>query len=228
LATATSIDKSNASYAGQALYTPLTLRAYDLLVYRINNPLLWHCSMDNVVGLYDRHVSARHLDVGVGSGRLLDECRFPFPSPQIALLDINPHSLAAASRRLARYSPQVHQGDVLEPWDLSAGSVDSVSMTYLLHCLPGDLREKAVVFEFAREALSPAGVMFGATVLGSGVEHTRLSRVALWGLNRRGAFSNLNDRRSDLEAALSATFEQHEIVIQGAVALFWGRTADAA
>jgi ubiquinone/menaquinone biosynthesis C-methylase UbiE len=224
--TATPIDKSNASYAGQAMYTSRSLRTYDFVVYRINNPLLWRCSMDDVLELYDRYASARHLDVGVGSGRLLDECRFPVPSPQIGLLDINPHSLAAASRRIARYSPEVHQGDVLEPWDLPAGSVDSVSMSYLLHCLPGDLPEKAVVFESARKVLSPGGVMFGATVLGSGVEHTRLSRMALRAFNRRGAFSNLNDRRSDLEAALSANFEQHEVVTKGAVALFWGRTAN--
>lgn len=223
-----SIDKSSASYAGQALYTPLTLRGYDFLAYRINTPLFWRCSVKDVLRLYERHVSARHLDVGVGSGGLLDKCGLPGDPPELDLLDANPHPLAAAARRLARYSPRVHQGDALAPWPLPARSVDSISIGYLLHCLPGDLVDKRVVFVNASEVLSSDGTLFGSTVLARGVKHTRRSRLALRGLNRRGVFSNLGDSLVDLEAALEGTFERSEIEVRGAVALFWGKGPKAA
>jgi SAM-dependent methyltransferase len=218
-----SIDKRSASYAGQAVYTPLTLRGYDLLTYRINTPLLWRCSVKDILRHYERHLSARHLDVGVGSGSLLDKCGLPGEAPELDLLDVNPHSLAAAARRLARYSPRVHQGDALAPWPLPAGSVDSISIGYLLHCLPGDLVDKRVVFANAGATLSRDGTLFGTTVLATGVRHTRRSRLALRGLNRRGVFSNAGDSSADLEAALEGTFEQSSIEVRGAVALFWGR-----
>jgi hypothetical protein len=218
-----SIDKRSASYAGQALYTPLSLRGYDFVAYRINTPLFWRCSVKDVLALYERHTSARHLDVGVGSGGLLDKCGLPGDPPRLDLLDVNPHSLAAAARRLERYSPRLHQGDALAPWPLPAGSVDSVSIGYLLHCLPGDLVDKRVVFAHASEALSEDGTLFGTTVLATGVKHTRRSRIALRGLNRRGVFSNSADSLVDLEADLEGTFEQSEIEVRGAVALFSGR-----
>lgn len=68
--------------AGHALYTERFLRVYDLLLYRVNSPLLWHCSLSRMLALYDEHVSARHLDVGVGVGILLDRCRFPSTQPE--------------------------------------------------------------------------------------------------------------------------------------------------
>jgi hypothetical protein len=223
-----STDERSAADEGQALYTPLTLRGYDLLTYRINTPLLWRCSVRDILRHYRRHTSARHLDVGVGSGGLLDRCGLPGDPPQLDLLDLNPYSLAAAAGRLARYSPRVHQGDALAPWPLAAGSVDSVSIGYLLHCLPGDLAAKRVVFANAGEALSSEGTLFGTTVLAGGVSHTRRSRLALRGLNRRGVFSNLDDSLADLEADLEGTFEQSEIEVRGAVALFSGRRPRAA
>ncbi len=101
------------------------------------------------------------------------------PAPQITLMDLNPNSLDAAARRLARYAPRTHRANVLDPWGLPQGSFDSVAMCHLLHCLPGAIPEKAVVFEHALGALAPGGVLFGATLLGEGVEHTWLARRAL-------------------------------------------------
>jgi SAM-dependent methyltransferase len=199
------------------------LKVYDAVVYRFNGPILWRCSKDRFLGLYDANVSARHLDVGVATGCLLDECRFPVPKPQVALMDLNENSLATAARRLARYEPDAHQADVLEPWGLDPASYDSIGMVNVLHCLPGAMPAKAVAFEHARAALAPGGVLFGATVLGKGVEHTRLSRMALKGMNRRGVFSNLEDSLEDLDAGLGHAFDTHEIRVQGAVGLFTAR-----
>ncbi len=147
--------------AGQALYTRSFLRAYDTLVYQVNSPLTWRCPKDRLIELYNRHVSGRHLDIGVATGVLLDECRFPTATPELRLMDLNPDALATASHRLRRYAPATHRANVLQPWGLPEGLVDSIGMAYLLHCLPGTLMDKAVVFKHARRVLRPGGTVFG-------------------------------------------------------------------
>ncbi len=42
----------------------------------------------------------------------------------------------------------------------------SISMFYLLHCLPGPPERKMAVFEHVREVLAPGGVVYGASILG--------------------------------------------------------------
>lgn len=214
------VDVSDPAYAGQAGYTRLTLPLYDAYVMRYTLPRLWRCPKDRILALYDENVRARHLDVGVASGYLIDRCRFPTESPEITLMDLNPSSLGYAARRLRRYSPRTHQANVLEPWGLPAGSFESVAMSNLLHCVPGTLPEKRAAFEYARDALTPGGTLFGATVLGTKADHSRRSRKVMERLNRKGGFSNLEDRLEDLEAELTETFPSHEIEMQGVVALF--------
>lgn len=208
------------AYAGQAGYTRLMLPFYDLFVMRYTLPVLWRCPKERIIELYEANVRARHLDIGVASGYLLDKCRFPSDSPEITLMDLNPNSLRFAARRLRRYAPRTHQANVLEPWGLPAGSFESVGMSNLLHCVPGTLRDKRVALEYARDALAPGGTLFGATVLGVEAEHTKRSRKAMERLNRKGTFSNLDDRREDLEAGLAEVFPRSEVEVQGVVALF--------
>lgn len=222
-ATLKGIDNAEPAYRGQAAYTARLLKVYDLFAYGINCRFLWRCPKSRFVEMYNSNVSLRHLDIGVATGALLDECRFPGAEPQITLMDLNPQSLGAAARRLARYSPGIHQANVLEPWGLPAGSFDSIAMTNLLHCLPGAMREKAVAFERAKAALAPGGVLFGATILGEGVQHTKLCRRALEVGNRRGVFSNLNDSLEALRAGLAAAFDSYEVDVQGAMGLFRAR-----
>jgi SAM-dependent methyltransferase len=217
------VEKTQSVYAGQAAYTPRMLKVYDAMVYRFNGPILWRCSKDRFLELYDTNVSAGHLDIGVATGCLLDECHFPVTEPQLTLMDLNRNSLDVAARRLARYEPSTHQANILEPWELQPGSYDSIGMVNVLHCVPGAMPEKAVAFEHARTALAPGGVLFGASVLGQGVKHTPLSRMALKGMNRRGVFSNLQDSLEDLDAGLARVFDSYEIDVQGAIALFTAR-----
>ena len=75
--------------AGQAIYTPKLLSIYDLLVLGLSNRFIWKCPTPRQLAHYDRHVSANHLDVGVGTGYFLDRCLFPVTAPRVALMDIN-------------------------------------------------------------------------------------------------------------------------------------------
>ncbi len=214
------VDEEDAAYGGQAGYTRRFLRVYDLFVFGYTLPVLWRCPKKHLRRLYDDNAGSRHLDIGVGSGYLIDKCDFPTDAPEITLMDMNPNSLRHAARRIRRYSPHAHQGNVLESWDLPEHAFDSIAMSNLLHCVPGTLRDKAVVFEHAQRALAPSGTLFGATVLGAEADHSKRSLKAIERLNRSGDFSNLDDRREDLEAGLSDAFSTYEVEIQGVVALF--------
>lgn len=214
------VETQSAVEAGQAGYTRKFLPFYDMFVFGYTMPVLWRCSKKRLRRLYDGNVGVRHLDIGVASGYLIDKCRFPTDAPEITLMDLNPNSLRYAARRLRRYSPTTHQANVLEPWGLPEQSFDSIAMSNLLHCVPGTLRDKAVVFDHAQRVLAPGGTVFGATVLGKDADHTKRSMKMTERLNKDGDFSNMGDRREDLEAALNERFVSHEVEIEGAVALF--------
>jgi SAM-dependent methyltransferase len=216
------LDRSDPAYPGQAVYTPRTLRAYDTVVVKLSNSLVWRCPARRILAQYNRHVSSAHLDVGPGTGYYLDRCHFPAESPDITLLDANADVLRYAARRLARYHPKTEAANVLQPTGLNPASFKSVALSYVLHCLPGDIDSKAVAFDNLIPLLQPGGVVFGTTILGEGVDHTRLGRALLRAYNRKGIFSNLHDNRHALQRALADRFSRHELNISGSVALFAG------
>ncbi|MDP6717418.1 MAG: hypothetical protein QGF59_02130, partial [Pirellulaceae bacterium] len=104
--------------AGQAIYTKATLRIYDFLVLGISNRWIWRCPTSRLLRMYNDDISANHLDVGVGTGYLLDHCRFPAERPRIGLLDLNATCLQTAAQRIARYQPMQFQANVLMPIEI--------------------------------------------------------------------------------------------------------------
>jgi SAM-dependent methyltransferase len=219
IATAERLPKSDPAYPGQADYTPGFLRVYDPLVLGVANRHVWRCPTDEVLRLYEEHVSGAHLDVGPGTGYYLDRCRLAQP-PSLTLLDINPDVLEVAATRLARLEPRVHQANVLEPIDLEPATFDSIALTHVLHCLPGTLADKGLVLDHLAALLRPGGTLFGSTILAQGVAHTPVSKALLRFLNGRGVFGNRYDDRDGLERCLAQRFAAHEIRIVGSVALF--------
>jgi len=210
--------------AGQAVYTPLVLALYDVFVLRFSCRVVWRCPRTQTLALYNCHVGARHLDVGVGTGYFLDRCEWPVAQPELTLLDLNPHSLNAAVKRTARYRPRVVQASVLDPIELGVLQFDSVAMNFLLHCLPGSAEQKAAtVAGNVRPYLAPGGVVFGSTILGRGVRHNLLGRTLMRTYNKRGIFSNLEDDAAGLERGLAAALGDVRIDVQGTVALFSAR-----
>jgi SAM-dependent methyltransferase len=218
-----SVERGDPAHAGQAIYSPAALRVYDAVVYGFNCPVLWRCPKSRLVEHYDANLSGRHLDIGVGTGALLDAARFPVAGPEISLMDLNPNSLAAAARRIERYSPRTHQANVLEDWRLEPGTYESVAMNHLLHCLPGSMAEKGVAFEHAHRALAPGGTLFGVTILGKGVPISPLARAVMGLSNQRGILHNWDDGQGELDAALGAVFPDREVRLRGTCALFRAR-----
>ena len=208
---------------GAAAYQARTLPFYDALVHGLSNRVAWRCPTPDLLELYARHVSDRHLDVGVGSGFFLDRCVFPTEQPRITLVDLSPAALEFTRQRIARYRPRTVLANALEPLALEDGPFRSIATMYLLHCLPGPLSVKARVFSVLGAHLAPDGVLFGATILGAGVSHSAAARALIGLYNRKGIFGNAGDSLEQLEAALAARFERHEVRVQGCVALFSAR-----
>ncbi len=208
--------------AGQAAYTPLVLKIYDGLVLGVSNRFLWRCPTAELRDLYADNLSARHLDVGVGTGYYLDKVRWPVAEPEITLLDLNPNSLEAAGKRIARYSPKTMTANVLEPLPTQA-RFDSVGLCYLLHCLPGSIPEKAIVFDHLLAVMSEGAVLFGATLLQGDAPRSRAAQALMNAYNRKGIFSNAEDRLQDLERELKRRFSEVRLRRQGAVAIFEAR-----
>ena len=209
---------------GAAIYGPVVLAAYDAFVLGFSNRCVWRCPTPRLLAHYDAHVSANHLDVGVGTGYFLDRCRFPAPDPALALLDLHPAALRWAGRRLRRYRPRAHLGDVLRPLELGGARFDSIGLNYVLHCLPGDLATKAAAFDHLAAVLNPGGVLFGATILGRGVPRNRLARALMTAYNRRGVFANVGDDAAGLERELGRRFRDLRVEVVGCVALFAARS----
>lgn len=206
--------------AGQAVYTPAVLRLYDAWVLGISNRWIWKCPTPRLLKHFNRHVSGNHLDAGVGTGYFLDRCRFPQAEPRVALLDLNPHALRTASRRIARYRPEVYQANVLEPLPSDIPPFDSISLNYVLHCLPGTMETKGRAIEHLRARLEPGGVVFGSTLLGQGVSGGPMARWLQNRYNARGIFCNATDDLDGLRSVLRGEFDEVELEVVGCAALF--------
>ncbi|HDS9360534.1 TPA: class I SAM-dependent methyltransferase [Enterobacter chengduensis] len=205
---------------GIKVYTPLALKLYDWWVLRISNRYAWQCQTDRyLVPHFRNNMKSNHLDVGVGTGFYLtyapDIC-------SVSLMDLNASSLDAATARVGKdriKASVLH--DVFNPYPAHLhNQFDSISMFYLLHCLPGTMQEKAPVIRHAADALTHDGVLFGATILGNEASHNAFGRKLMAVYNEKGIFSNRADGVEDLRAILSAAFDRVEITVKGKVALF--------
>lgn len=214
---------SEQTRAGQAIYTRRTLNLYDFVVLGVSNRWIWRCPTHLQLAHYDRHVSSRHLDIGVGTGYYLDKCRFPSSTPRLVLMDLNERSLAHAEARVARYRPAKLVRNVLESIDHQGEVFDSIGLNYLFHCLPGVFREKSVVFDNIRSLAAPGAKVFGATLLqGPDVPRSFAARRLMAFYNRKGVFTNRGDTLPELREALTIRFDRVEIQRIGCGALFSG------
>jgi SAM-dependent methyltransferase len=212
------MDPDDPAYAGQVDYTPRLLAIYDGIVLGFMARLVWRCPTPPVVDRYRRHLGRRHLDVGPGTGYFLDQAGLP-PDAEVTLLDPNPNVLAHASRRLAGMKVTTVEADVLKPLPVD-GAFDSAALNYVLHCLPGPQRDKAAAIKNVAAVLTPDGVLFGGTVLGTSEQHTPPARAVLWAFNRQGGFDNLGDTKEGLYEILEESFRRVEIDVVGSLAFF--------
>jgi SAM-dependent methyltransferase len=212
------MNRSDPSYKGQSGYNPLLLAIYDAWVLRFMAPTVWRSPIQPGIARYRRFLRHRHLDVGPGTGYFLEHAAPPVGT-EITLLDPNPHVLRHASKRLAAWHPVVVEADVMKPLPVERG-YDSAALSFVLHCLRAPMSNKAIAIRNIADVLSPEGVLFGGTVLGTAEPHTRAARAFLRAFNREGSFDNLGDTLDGVRSILEASFRSVDIVRSGSTALF--------
>jgi hypothetical protein len=212
-----------APWPGYASFSRALLRHYDNWVLGAVCRYAWRCPADQILVHYQRHLSGNHLEVGVGTGYFLANLSFPQGRLRLALLDMNANCLDFTAKRLARLQPERIQANVLAPIPCRLPGFDSIALNYVLHCLPGNMAYKAAAFGHLKALLNPGGTLFGATVLHEGSRRNPIARAAAGYLNARRIFSNRQDDRAGLEAALRTHFDTVEIDMVGAVARFAAR-----
>ena len=153
----------------------------------------------------------------------MDKCRFPKPQPRLVLMDLNHNSLNIAGKRLARYNPETYHRNVLEPFNLDIPPFDSVGIMNLLHCLPGDMKTKGVVFNNISEVLKPGGVVFGSSIMYKGMKRNPMISKILDMINRWGFMTNLEDTVEDLKESLDRYFKESSVKVIGYEVLFRAR-----
>jgi len=212
-----------ARFTSSSVYKPYLLSIYDLYVLRFSCRFAWRCPKSNILKLYEYFASDKHLEAGVGSGYFLDKYHWHNQTPDLTTFDINPNCLSFSAKRIKRFKPKMVEGDLMQPINLPKHSFKSISLNYVLHCIQGDLKQKAVIFDHLKELLAPSGVIFGATILNVGVQHNFLSRSLEKIYNKEGIFGNAQDSLQDLKTVLNNRFSDVDIKVIGAVALFSAR-----
>ncbi|CAG7950158.1 unnamed protein product [Penicillium olsonii] len=205
--------------AGAALYSPFILTFYDLWVLTLSNSFAWNCPTKSVqLPFFKRFIGKRHLDIGPGTGYYLANADIP-TSTQVTLLDLNAHSLEFAKQRLGRPDIETVQADVTQPIPVTQ-LYDSISVFFVIHCLPGPSQGKAQLFTNLKPLLSKDGVVYGTTILGKNVRHNWFGRILMMLYNGRGVFSNWDDGEQEIREAICKNFEKVETRVVGRVLLF--------
>jgi SAM-dependent methyltransferase len=213
------MDRSDPAYKGQAGYNRALLAIYDVWVLKFMTRAVWKSPIPPVLTWYRDLFGPRHLDVGPGTGYFVELAP---ADTRITLLDPNPHVLRYTSKRLAARDPVVVEADVMKPLPVEGG-FDSAALSFVLHCLRAPMSNKAVAIRNIADVLSPDGVLFGGTVLGTAEPHTRSARAFLWAANKQGGFDNREDTLEGLRQILDASFRQVEVERHGSTALFSAR-----
>lgn len=207
--------------AGAAPYNKVFLSVYDLWVIRLSNNYGWRCNRRNFLNLYNRHLGRRHLEVGPGSGWVLANADLP-AGLDLTLTDLNRNSLDHTVARL-NVPTTLIEHDVLQPFDPDIEKFDSISINYVLHCLPGNWTTKAAAISNLASKLHPSGVLFGSTVIGVDQQYTLFGKALMTAYNAIGAFGNHYDDLPGLRTVLEERFENVEVNMVGNVALFVAR-----
>jgi hypothetical protein len=193
------------SRAEHQIYTRRFLAIYDPIILGFYLRWVWRCPREVLAARYRLQTGARHLDVGPGTGYFLDTADL-HESTAITLLDPNPEVLAHAAQRLDRHAPATVRANACEPLPI-VGPFESAALNLVLHCIEGEERKSAALRHVA------------ATL----DEDSRLGRMALVALNRRGIFSNLADTEAGLRDMLVEVFDDVILERIGAVAVFTAR-----
>src|ERR1700730_10470843 len=207
--------------SGASVYSPTILKLYDFGVLGLSNRFVWQCPTKTVLlPFYKEHLGLKHLDVGVGTGFYIARAGLT-RSHQVGLLDLNENSLRAAAAQVKEANVRTFLLDVMQPSSEPADTgYDSISLFYVLHCLPGSMDDKETAIANLKRYLAKDGVLYGATILGEEAAHNPMGRMLLKLYNDKGVFHNVADTLEGLKRMLRRQFQDVQVVRHNNVALF--------
>ena len=206
-------------YKGQSVYNKVTLMLYDFWVLGFSNTFLWKCKTEFLDKHFYQNISKNHADIGVGTGYFLKK-HLHLNQKRVALIDLNQQSLNKAKQQIKKHHPEIYKANVLEEFSLNCEKFDSISINYLMHCLPGDIETKSAMFTHIKTLMNPNARLFGSTILGKDIPKNYFTNKLMNLYNKKGIFTNHNDSYEELEKALKKHFSEVHIDLIGCVALF--------
>lgn len=204
----------------QRFFNKASLFIYDFILYGFISKYAWGSSLQRLDAHFQKYVSSNHLEVGVGTGYLLDRIKFSTPNPRLALMDLSLPCLEKTRHKVSRYSPEIYVQNLLEPMQHGILPFESISINYVLHCVPGDINQKCQALIQLKTLLKPDAVLIGTTVLSKDASKNLLARPFMWFLNFLGVFNNSEDGAIDLENFLKTNFQVVEFDVVGVTAFF--------
>ncbi|GKZ35685.1 hypothetical protein AbraIFM66950_006436 [Aspergillus brasiliensis] len=210
------------------IYTPWRLFIYDIWVLGIVSTFAWGCRISKyLIPLFRLNIGKNHLDIGAGTGYYLNHARIPGDT-KLTIADNEPHALNVALARCTHPSTQTHGivTDILQPFPFPTPKkeeekFDSISMYYLLHCLPVPVASKCKIFTHLKKYMTADGVIHGANVLGKGVRKDNwFAAMIRRGCLKHGVFHNEQDNAWEFERALRENFREVETWVVGSVFVF--------
>ncbi|KAJ5497189.1 S-adenosyl-L-methionine dependent methyltransferase [Penicillium fimorum] len=213
-------DEPQKPASDEVIYKSWDLLVYEIWVLGIVSTWAWGCSTTKyLLPQFRANVGKNHLDIGSGTGYYLRKGGIP-ASTRLTLLDLERPALDLGLQRCGRPDARGLKADILQPLPV-VEKFDSVSMYYLLHCIPASVADKCAIFKHIKHNMTPNGVIHGANVLGKGVRNDgRFAAYVRRGVLKAGIFHNLNDNAYDFEHALRTNFEEVETRVVGSVFMF--------
>ncbi|RAK87871.1 S-adenosyl-L-methionine dependent methyltransferase [Aspergillus costaricaensis CBS 115574] len=204
----------------EVIYKPWDLLVYEIWVLGIVSTWAWGCSTSEyLLPQFRANIGKNHLDIGSGTGYYLRRSEIPV-STLLTLLDLERPALDLGLQRCGRPDARGLQADILQPLPVT-DKFDSVSMYYLLHCIPATVAEKCAIFKHIKRNMTRDGVIHGASVLGKGVRNDNCFAAHVRrGVLKAGIFHNIDDNAYDFEHALRTNFEEVETRVVGSVFMF--------
>ncbi|GKZ25088.1 hypothetical protein AbraIFM66951_001601 [Aspergillus brasiliensis] len=226
--TTTCTPKNPPEETTKQIYTPWRLFIYDIWVLGIVSTFAWGCRISKyLIPLFRLNIGKNHLDIGAGTGYYLNHAQIPRDT-NLTIADNEPHALNVALARCTHPSTQTHGivTDILQPFPFPApkeekDKFDSISMYYLLHCLPVPMATKCKIFTHLKKYMTHDGVIHGANVLGKGVRKDNwFAAIIRRGCLKHGVFHNEQDNAWEFERALRENFREVETWVVGSVFVF--------
>jgi hypothetical protein len=205
----------------EVIYKSWDLLIYEVWVLGIVSTWAWGCGTDTyLLPQFRASVGKQHhLDIGSGTGYYLRKGHIP-ATTKLTLLDLERPALDLGLKRCGRADARGLLANILEPLPVD-DKFDSVSMYYLLHCIPATVKEKCGIFAHIKNNMTADGVIHGANVLGKGVrDDSRFAAHVRRGVLKAGIFHNEDDNAFDFEYALRNNFEEVETRVVGSVFMF--------